>query len=48
MSEQLLEKLGASVTISPISKEPSIVDIQKTSIAATLKGETLISVVQKS
>ncbi|XP_063914137.1 uncharacterized protein LOC135130642 isoform X2 [Zophobas morio] len=37
VSEQLLEKLGASVTISPISKEPSIVDIQKTSIAATLK-----------
>jgi hypothetical protein len=38
VSEQLLEKLGASVTISPISKEPSIVDIQKTSIAHSLKG----------
>ncbi|EFA03603.1 hypothetical protein TcasGA2_TC013691 [Tribolium castaneum] len=36
VSEQLLEKLGASVTISPISKEPSTVDIQKSSM--TVKG----------
>ncbi|XP_044266946.1 uncharacterized protein LOC123012840 isoform X2 [Tribolium madens] len=36
VSEQLLEKLGAAVTISPISKEPSIVDIQKSSM--TIRG----------
>lgn len=40
MSEKLLEKLGAAVTISPISKEPSIIDIQKTSMIS--KGTFLV------